>query len=65
MSDPVKPEAESRKHTVIWRAEDWDRIEQAARAIQDREHVEVSPVDLIRGATLRRVEEILAGEAAA
>lgn len=59
MTDPIKANTEPRKHTVLWRPEDWERIEQAAKVISDREHIEVAPVDLIRGSTMRRVDEIL------
>lgn len=65
MGNPVKPDAEKKKQTILWETDDWDRIERAAQVIADREHVECSPLNLIRGATMRRVEEILAATLAA
>lgn len=64
-SDAVKPEAE-RKHTVVWRGGEWDRIRQAAKKLGEETHVDIPEYELIRGAVMRRCDEILGvAEAAA
>lgn len=59
MSEPEKPEATEKKHTVIWQGDDWEKLEKAARALNEREHLNLAPVDIIRSGALRRAEEIL------
>lgn len=48
-----------RKHTLLWKREDWERVEQAARTLGQEVHADVSVPDFVRGASLRRAEEIL------
>ncbi len=66
MSDLDKNESEDgrRKHTLVWRPEDYERVERAAHALSQEIHAEVSVPDFMRGAILRRADEILASEAA-
>jgi hypothetical protein len=58
MTDPGKPEP--RNHAVRWKAEDWERIEEAARIKGAEEHLDLTPTDIIRSGALRFVAEILA-----
>lgn len=51
------------KHTVLWLPSDWDRIAEAADRISEETHAEVEVPNFIRGAVMRRVNEVL-GEAA-
>lgn len=59
MEESVKESVGERRHTIRWREEDWARIERAAEKLASEMHVEIDPVDLIRGASLRRADEIL------
>ena len=61
MEDGNKQEVEDRyrKHTLLWKPGDWERVEQAAKALGEQAHVEVSPPDFIRGTVLRRVDELI------
>ena len=63
--DPVpnEPGNLTVKRSILWRPEDWTRIEEAAKRLALETHTEVSEPQLIRGAVLRRCDEIL-GEAA-
>jgi hypothetical protein len=63
MTDPAKTDS-GRKHTVIWKDEEWDKLERAAAALGEREHLGLAPLDIIRSGAIRRAEEIL-GETAA
>jgi hypothetical protein len=60
MTTGNKPSEAYRKHSVLWPNEDWEALEKAARLLGEREHIPVSPVDLIKGSTMKRVHEILA-----
>lgn len=51
--------------TVRWRIADWERIEQAAKALGEREHLRITPTDIVRSGALRRAEEILSAHSAA
>lgn len=57
--DAVKPVGDYRRHTVAWRPEEWQRIQDAAKRLAGDAHVDISEVDLIRGAVLRRADEVL------
>jgi hypothetical protein len=61
MSDPGKDEPSTLtvKRTILFRPEDWERIEEAARRLTQEIHVEVSEPEFIRGAVARRCDEIL------
>jgi len=56
-------EKSGRKHTVVWDIDDWQRIEEAARAKGEQEHMDLGAVDIIRSGTRRLVEEILGAPA--
>jgi len=45
--------------TIRWDGDLYERIEQAARVLSEREHLDVNTTDLIRRAVRREVEEIL------
>jgi hypothetical protein len=62
-----KAEAESstRKHTIAWDREDWERIEAAARKLGDEQHLDVAAVDIIRSGARLRAIQILSAEAEA
>lgn len=59
MAETSKETAPDKVHTIRWPGESWDRIERAAEKLGAETRVEVTPVDLIRGATMHRVDEIL------
>jgi hypothetical protein len=54
------PRPQTRGLTIRWSPEHWGRLESAAKALSDREHVDVKVTDIIRGGALRRADEILA-----
>lgn len=58
-TDKHEPEDRYRKHTLLWRPEDYDRVERAAHALGQEIHADISVPDFMRGAVLRRVDEIL------
>ena len=65
MPDPVKADPQEDKvHSVRWRVEQWQRLEQAAALLGEREVLNVSVSDIIRSGAMRRADEIL-GEVAA
>lgn len=58
--DGVKPDASGKvRHTIIWDAEVWERIRSALRRLEDETHIELKVPDYIRGAVLKRNEEVL------
>lgn len=54
-----EPTQAERGLTVRWRVADLDRIAAAARALGQREHIDVTVTDIIRSGAIRRAEEIL------
>jgi hypothetical protein len=66
MSDPARQQSDSAEivHPVRWLGSAWERIEDAAQALTEREHIKHNPVDVIREGTLRYVDELLAEKAA-
>ena len=56
MEEETRP---GRKHTIVWDPDDWERIEEAARAKAEQEHMDLAALDIIRAGTRRYVEEIL------
>ena len=68
MTDPVTGQAaksEDVNHPVRWDGDSWAQIVEAARIQTEREHYKVTPTDLIRQGTMRRIGEILASSAEA
>ena len=53
--------AEPRVHGIRWLPDDWKKVEEAARIVGEREHMEITPTDIIRSGALRWASEILAG----
>lgn len=47
------------KHTLRWKPADFRRVEEAAKMLGDSIHAEVSVPDFMRGAVMRRADEIL------
>ena len=61
MGSPGNDGAEQdRGLTVRWKAEDWHAIEEAVRAINERDHSDLTPTDFIRMATRRFAAEVVA-----
>ena len=58
MAEPSKAAAD-RPHTIRWDPADWDRIEEAAKVLAERQHMDLAAVDIIRSGTRRFVDEIL------
>lgn len=59
MTEDSKP----RNFPVRWDGEEFGRIEETARLLNERDHTDHTPTDVIRMATRRFVEEILASVA--
>lgn len=61
MTGPNKPSeaVESRSLTIRWPAEDFAKIEEAAKAKSEQEQYTVTPTDIIRSGALMRANEIL------
>jgi hypothetical protein len=59
MPDLEKPEP--RVHGIRWLPDDWKKVEEAARVLGEREHLEITPTDIIRSGALRHAAEILNG----
>jgi hypothetical protein len=60
MADPARQiDDEEYTHNVRWLRSAWDRIAQAADVLTARTHRKTRPVDVIRDATLRYVDEVL------
>lgn len=60
MTAPARQDEDDAKvHQVGWKAEAWTRILKAAEALAEREHLRVTPTDIIRKGTLQYVDEIL------
>lgn len=55
----VPDDSETYKHTIVWTRADWKRIEAAAQLISEDAAVEVKIPAFIRGAVLRRCDEVL------
>lgn len=60
MTAPGKTdETETRALTVRWPADHFEKIEEAARVLSERERYTVTPTDIIRSGAVLRAEEIL------
>lgn len=59
---PATPKPTIWAHTVRWMIADYEAIEQAAKVLAAREHIEITPTDIIRSGAIRRADEILATE---
>lgn len=57
MTEPGK--ATDRPHTIRWDLSDWERLEEAARVLGERQHLDLAPVDIIRSGARRFADEIL------
>lgn len=57
MEDTEK--GQPRVHNVRWLPDDWAKLEAAAKVLGDREHMEITPTDIIRSGAIRRAEEII------
>lgn len=58
MAEPAT-KADGVNHPVKWKDEHWSRLVRAAETQSVIEHYTVTPTDLIRQGTMRRVDEIL------
>jgi hypothetical protein len=58
-SSKDEPSTRTVKRTILFRPEDWERIEAAARKLTGEIHAEVSEPEFIRGAVARRCDEVL------
>jgi hypothetical protein len=61
MSQPVKqessePQQDIRAHLVKWDVSDWEGIEEAARIMSERDHLDLNPTDIIRKGTRELVK---------
>ena len=59
MTESASETLEPRHHTVRWLGPDWKRLEEAAKRLAEQTHIEITPTDIIRSATLKRVDEVL------
>lgn len=58
------PPSGQRSHTIRWDDADMARLEEAARALTDREHFAVTITDIIRRGARREADAILTEAAA-
>lgn len=58
MADPARQIPEVKDHTLRWAREDWDRILQAADMLNEREHLDLGPSDIIRSGTRRYLDDL-------
>lgn len=59
MTTPSNETEGDRGLTVRWKADDWRSIEDAIRALNDRDKSDLTPTDFIRMSTRRFAAEIL------
>ena len=61
MNQPVKQEQESLSlpRSIRFSPSQWEKIEAAAAALNEREHLGVDAADIIRSGAVRRADEIL------
>lgn len=59
MADPARQIPEFKDHQIRWAQEDWDRILQAAEILNERQHLDLGPTDIIRSGTRRLLDELL------
>lgn len=64
MTDPARLIPEFKDHAIRWSREDWDRILHAAEILNEREHLDLTPTDIIRSGTRRYLDEFLADKPA-
>lgn len=60
MSEAARQSEPPKKvYPVTWEPEDWQRINEAMQVWGDREHLNLTPADVIRSGTRRFCDEIL------
>ena len=59
MADDDKETSLDKHHPVRWKRDEWNRISEAATILRDREHIEITPTDIIRSGAIRRADEII------
>jgi hypothetical protein len=57
-------EQELRALTVRWKPDDWRAIEEATKALNERDHSDLTPTDFIRMASRKLAAEIVSAAAA-
>lgn len=65
MADPARQIPDYKDHAIRWARDDWERILQAAEILNEREHLDLTPTDIIRSGTRRLLDEMLSQPAKA
>lgn len=59
MTGPGKPEVETRALTVRWPADQFEKIEKAAKTLSEQTGLTATPTDIIRRGALAQAELVL------